>query len=89
MKLVETNLTGESIRVRFADAEEAGDANEWIWFQVPLEGATRESGTPLPNPKSLHLAEVLLVALRRAHRVIGDEIRDLELVLDDIRQRRR
>ena len=79
LPIVQTTVSGTSIRIRLADTADPMGANEWVDAQVSLKGLahpadpTREIG----NVDSLLVAEVQLAALRYVRETIGVEIQRL------------
>jgi hypothetical protein len=51
MKLIETTITDKSVRMRYADNEDAAAASEWIDFQVPLAKLEHAEKTALGDPE--------------------------------------
>ncbi|MBJ7542335.1 hypothetical protein [Rhodomicrobium udaipurense] len=77
MKLIETTITGTSVRMRYADHEDAAKATQWVDFQVPISELHLPSETALGDPEPRSLALVRLAALRYARDVIGSETQRL------------
>jgi hypothetical protein len=80
MTLIETNVTGDAVRIRLADHIDPAKASEWLEFQAPVDKL------PLPPPQDAlerrFLAEIQAAALRHARGAIAAEIRRLEESLD-------
>jgi hypothetical protein len=82
MKIVETSVTPNGVRMLLADGVDAASAKEWVELQVPLERLDLRSGTKLDQPELQLLAEVQVAALRYARGVADDEARRLATLID-------
>jgi hypothetical protein len=80
MHLVETKIAESTVRMRYADYDDAIQATEWIDFQVKIADLVhpRGRGDPLGDPDLQFLSEVRLAALRYARDTIGDETQRLQ-----------
>lgn len=77
MKLVETIISETTVKMRYANHEDASEAKHWIDFQVPLHELKQVSDTALGDPEPHFLSTVRLAALRYARKAIDDEIQGL------------
>jgi hypothetical protein len=82
MKLIETIVTEKTVRMRYADNEDAAKASQWIDFQVPLDKLEHADQTALGEPELRYLAQVRQAALRYARGVIGDETQRLASLIN-------
>ena len=84
MKLIQTTISEISVRLRYADNEDAAKATQWMDFQFPLSDLrnTEDPTRQARQPSVQFLAEVQRSALRRARDVIGEETKRLVTLLD-------
>lgn len=79
IRLIETVVSGTSIRMRFADQTNPADAKEWIEFQVPLSPLKllnqNTEEIPLGPVEKRSLELVREAALRYVQNVISEEMR--------------
>jgi hypothetical protein len=65
IKLVETNISGVMIYMRYADNPDTAKATQWVDFQVPIADLIAfDQRTPLRDVEERYLAETHLAALR-------------------------
>jgi hypothetical protein len=76
-KLVETTISGSSIRLRFAD--ESNPEFEWMHFQVPISELKEpnQQNSKLDEPELQYLAELQLAVLQYVRHAINAEIQRL------------
>jgi hypothetical protein len=82
-KLVETTISETTVRLRYANENEAAKSTEWIDIQVPLAELLvphTHQPTKIGNPEPYFVAEVRLAALHYVRDVIGAEIQRLGVV---------
>jgi hypothetical protein len=78
LKLVQTTISGATIRLRYADSEDHDKATEWIDLQFSASDLNHPSaGSALGDLEPQFLAEIRGAVLRRARDVIDAEIRRL------------
>jgi hypothetical protein len=84
MKLIQTTISETTVRLRYADNEDAAKATQWMDFQFPLSDLRNpeDPTRPLGHPRVRFLAEVERSALRHARGVIGEETKRLSDLLD-------
>lgn len=82
MKIVETTILENSIRMRLADQFDPTKATEWIELLVPMTALRhpRDEKRPLGDPDTQMVAEVREAALRYARQTIVDETQRLALL---------
>ena len=74
MKLIETNITQNTVKIRYEDTQSPSNPESWVELQVPLNKLKLPSDTPLGNPKSHYLATIREVALRYVRDAFDAEI---------------
>jgi hypothetical protein len=85
MKLVETKISGATVRMRYADHPDSALATQWIDFQVPIAVLmASDQRTPLGDVEERYLAETHLAGLRHAREIIGAETQRLAQLVDHI-----
>jgi len=78
MKLIETNVSATTVRMRFEDDAQPVEPEEWVEFEVPLAKLTMgDHQTPMGDPAARRFALIQRAALQRARDVIDDEIQRL------------
>jgi hypothetical protein len=80
MTIVETTISGLTVKIRLADNTDPAAATEWVELAVLLAPLTLPSSggdLPLGEPNTRRLAAIQLAALRRARDVIGTETQRL------------
>ena len=78
MKLVETTVSEDFVRLRLADDASWAKAAEWVDLRAPLQSLRHRRGDPIAPPESQLLLEVQIAALRHAQAAIRTEIGRLE-----------
>ena len=79
MKIVETSVTADAIRMLLADGPDAASAKEWIEIQLlrsNLKIASRQAHAPDLDGLSLQSAQITV--LENARAALGDEIARLQ-----------
>lgn len=74
LKIVETTVTDEAVRVRIANNADPERASLWVDIQAPISDLTVGHDSPLGNPKIRRLAAIHQAALRYARDAVDAEI---------------
>ena len=74
MKLMETNVSGSSVRMQFANESNPALATEWLEFEAPIDLLKTEAATPLGDPSARRLVAVQLALLHHMRDAIDEEI---------------
>jgi len=82
MNIIETTISGTSVRMRVANDADPAKATEWVEFQVPCGPLVLDNKTLVGNPQRQHLGAMQIAALRRAQTAVNTAIREIEAVLD-------
>src|SRR5262245_56740203 len=80
MKLIETTISGKSVRMRYADDPNPEKATQWFEFQVLVEAIGNSSGgpnQPIPEFGLEYLAQLHRGAILRARDTLDDELQRL------------
>jgi hypothetical protein len=78
MKLMETNVSGSSVRMQFANDPNPALATEWLEFEAPIDLLKTQAASPLSDPSARRLVVVQLALLHQMRDAIDEEVRRFE-----------